>query len=103
MINDFIFEFSFVIIDLNSAPMMENTRVYNVIFVPQITWLLIGDKIISSKIELRSGNQKEKRSYGKVRNNKTLLTTCHLSEFFILKKKQYSAILLQFKILKSYF
>ena len=33
----------------------ENTRVYNLISVPQITRLSLEDAIISSKTELRSG------------------------------------------------
>ena len=46
------------------------TRIYNLISVPQITQLLLGDAIISSKTDLRSGNKKEKRSYGKVKSVK---------------------------------
>ena len=40
--------------------------------VPQITWLLLGDAMISSKTDLHNGSKKEKRSYGKVKNNKTV-------------------------------
>ena len=43
-----------------------NTRVYNLIFVLQITRL-------SSKTDPRNGSKKEKRNYDKVRNNKTML------------------------------
>ena len=52
----------------------KNTRIYNLISVPQITRLLLGDAIISSKTVLRSGSKKEKRSYSKVRNN-TIMST----------------------------
>ena len=49
-----------------------NTRIYNLISVPQITQLLLGDAIISSRTDLRSSSKKEKRGYGKVRNNTTV-------------------------------
>ena len=52
----------------------DRTRAFNIISVLQITWLLLRDAIISSKIDLRSGSKKEKRSYGKVRNDKTKST-----------------------------
>ena len=52
--------------------------VYNLISVPQITRLLLGDATISSKTEPHNGSKKDKRSYGKVRNNKTML------KFFML-------------------
>ena len=48
-----------------------NTGIYNLISVSQITRLLLGDVTISSKTNLHNGSKKEKRSYGKVRNNKT--------------------------------
>ena len=50
-----------------------NTIVYNLISVPQITRLLSGNAIISSKTDPRSGSKKEKRSYGKVRNIKNFV------------------------------
>ena len=50
-----------------------NTRIYNLISVPQITRILLGHAIISSKTDLRNGGKKEKRSYGKIKNNKTIL------------------------------
>ena len=68
------------------------------IFVPQITQLLLGDAIISSKTDLRSGSKKEKRSYSKFRNNRAMSTT--LSFFRILCLKQQS-ILRCFCSLKS--
>ena len=49
-----------------------DTRVYNLISFPQISGYLLGDAMISSKTEPRNGSKKEKRSYSKVRNNKTL-------------------------------
>ena len=52
---------------------MFNIRVYNLIPVSQITQLLLEDAIISSKIESHNGSKKEKRVYGKVRNNKKML------------------------------
>ena len=51
----------------------DNTRIYNLIFVPRITLFLLGEAIISSKTDPHNGNKKEKRSYGKVKNNKTML------------------------------
>ena len=48
-----------------------NARIYNLIFVPQITRLLLGDPIISSKTDPHNGSKKEKRSFGKIKNNKT--------------------------------
>ena len=51
---------------------LTNTRVYNLISVPHITRLLLGDAIISSETDLRTGSKKEKRSYGNVRKNKAM-------------------------------
>ena len=45
--------------------MGQNTRTYNLICVPQITRLLLGDAIISSKTDPHNGSKKEKKSYGK--------------------------------------
>ena len=53
---------------------MNNTWIYNFISVPHIRQLLLGDTIISSKADPCSGSQKEKRSYGKVRNSKPMST-----------------------------
>ena len=52
-----------------------NTRIYSLISVPQITRLLLGDAIISSKTDPHNGSKKEKRSYGEVKNNNTMLMT----------------------------
>ena len=49
-----------------------NTRIYNLISVPKITRLLSWDAIISSKTDPQSGSKKEKKSYGKIKNNKTM-------------------------------
>ena len=51
---------------------LTNTRVYNLISVPQIPRLSLGDAIISSETDLRTGSKKEKRSYGNVRKNKAM-------------------------------
>ena len=50
----------------------DTSRIYNLISVPQITRLLSGDAIVSSKTDLHNGSKKEKRSYGKIKN-KTML------------------------------
>ena len=52
--------------------MGQNTRTYNLICVPQITRLLLGDAIISSKTDPHNGSKKEKRSYCKI-NTKIML------------------------------
>ena len=62
-----------------------NRRVYSLISVPQITRLLSGDPAISSKTDARSGSKKEKRIYGKIRNNKIISTI--LSFIWILKQQ----------------
>ena len=62
-----------------------NTRVYNLISVPQITRLLLEDTTISSKTDPRNGSKKEKRSYGKVRNNKTMLKILSFIQILYLK------------------
>ena len=71
-----------------------NTRVYNLISVPQITQVSLEDAIISSKTELANGSKNENRSYGEVRNNKKRLKI--LSLIGILYLKQQSNILLSF-------
>ena len=49
------------------------TRVYNLIFFPQITRLLLGDATISSKTDPRTGSKMEKKSMVKLKNDKTML------------------------------
>ena len=71
-----------------------NTRVYNLISVSQITRLLLGDAIISSKTDPLNGIKKEK----KVRNDKVILKI--LSFIPILYLKQQSNILQGFCSLK---
>ena len=79
-----------------------NTRVCKPISVPQITRLLLGDATISSKTDPCNGSKMDKRSYGKVRNNKTMLKILSLIQILYLKQK-YSATFLQFKFEKSSF
>ena len=70
---------------------------FNFNSVPQVTELLLGDAKITSKTEPRNGSMKEKRSYGKVRNNKTMLKILSFIQTLYLKE-QYSDTFLQFKI-----
>ena len=63
-----------------------NTRIYNLISVPQITRLLLGDAIISSKTDPHNGSKKEKRSYGKIENNKTMLKILPFIRILYLKQ-----------------
>ena len=49
-----------------------NTKVCNIIYVLQSTHVLLGDAAIVSKTDPRSGSNKEKRSYGKVKSNGTM-------------------------------
>ena len=67
------------------------SQVYNLVSVPQITRFLLRDAIISSKTDPHNGSEKEKRSYGKVENNKTMLKI--LPFVRILYLKQQSSIL----------
>ena len=66
-----------------------STWIYNLISFLQITRRLLGDVIILSNTDPRSGIKKEKRSYGK--NNKTVLKI--LPFILILYLKQQSSIL----------
>ena len=75
-----------------------NTQIYNLIFVPQITRFLVGDAIISSKADPLNGRRKENRSYGKVKNNKTMLKL--LPFIRVLYLNQQSSILWCFCRLK---
>ena len=63
------------------------TRVYNSASVPQITRLLLGDATVLIKTDPRSGSKKEKRSYGKVRNNKTMLAILSFIQILYLKQQ----------------
>ena len=81
------------------AVIRSNTRVYNLISVPEITRFLLGEAIISSITDSRSsGSKKGKRSHGKVRNNKRMWTI--LKFILILYPKQQSNILRCFSSLK---
>ena len=52
---------------------LENyTRIYKLISVPQVTRLLLRDAVISSKTDPHNDSKKEKRSYGKIKNNKNV-------------------------------
>ena len=75
-----------------------NTRIYNLISVPQITRLLLGDAITSSKTDPHNSSKKEKRSYGEVKNNNTMLKI--LPFIKILYLKQQSSVLRCFCRLK---
>ena len=77
---------------------MINTRIYNLICVPQIARLLLGDAIISSIADPHNGSKKEKRNYGKTKNDKTMLKI--LPFIRILYLKQQSNILQYFSRLK---
>ena len=63
-----------------------NTRIYNVISVPQITWLFLGDAIISSKTDPDNNSKKEKRSCGKTKNNKSILAILPFIRILYLKQ-----------------
>ena len=64
--------------------------------VPQITRLLLGDAMISSKTDLHNGSKKEKKSYGKVKNNKTMLKILTFIRILYFKQQssRYYAMLL---------
>ena len=64
---------------------MNNTRIYNLISITQITRFLLGEAIISSKTDPHNGSKKEKRNYGKVENNKTMLKILSLIQIIYLK------------------
>ena len=64
-----------------------NTCIYNLISVPQFTRFLLGDAIISSKTDPHNGSKKEKRNYGKVENNKTMLKVLSLIRIIYLKQQ----------------
>ena len=83
---------------LSSYCLHINTWIYDLIFVPQITRLFLGDVIISSKTVPHNGSKKEKRSCGKIKNNKTMLKI--LPFIRILYLKQQSSILRCFSRLK---
>ena len=65
---------------------LSNKRIYNLISVLQITRLLLGDAVISSKTDPHNGSKKEKRSYGKIENNKTMLKILPFIRILYLKQ-----------------
>ena len=69
---------------------MNNTRIYNLISITQITRFLLGEAIISSKTDPHNGSKKEKRNYGKVKNNNTLLKTLPFIRIRYLKQESSS-------------
>ena len=69
---------------------MNNTRIYNLISITQITRFLLGEAIISSKTDPHNSSKKEKRNYGKVKNNKTLLKTLPFIRIRYLKQESSS-------------
>ena len=75
-----------------------NTRVCNLISVPQITRLLLGDVKVSCKTDPCNSSKKEKRGYVKVRSNETILKILSV----IRIKQQYSATFSQFKIWEKF-
>ena len=64
-----------------------NTRIYNLISVPQITQLLLGDAINPSKTDPHNGSKKERRSYGKIESNKTMLKILPFIQILCLKQQ----------------
>ena len=64
-----------------------NTRIYNLISVPKITRLLLGDAIILSKTVLHNGSKIEKRKYGKIENNKIILKILSFIRIHCLKQQ----------------
>ena len=82
----------------HSGTKKHNTRVYNLISVPQIKRLLLEDAIISNRTEPRNGGKKENQSYGEVINKKVMLKIWSLIR--ILYLKQQSNIIRSFYSLK---
>ena len=74
------------------------TLIYNLISVSQITGVFLGEAIISSETDPHNGSKKEKRSYGKIKNNKTMIKILPFIRIFYLK--QQSSILWCFSRLK---
>ena len=63
-----------------------NTRIYDLISVSQITRFLLGDAINSSKTDPH-GSKKERRSYGKIESNKTMLKILPFIQILCLKQQ----------------
>ena len=71
------------------AKQSNKTRVYNVISVPEIIQHLSGHAIISSNRDLVNGSKKEKRSFSKVSNSKTMLTILSFIRILHLKQQYF--------------
>ena len=69
---------------------LRNAQIYNLISVPQITRLLSGDPMISNKIDPHNGSKKERRSYGKIKNENMLKILTFIPNLYL---KQQSSIL----------
>ena len=78
-------------------PWRGNTRIYNQSHFCSAN-LLLEDALISSKSDLHNGRKKEKRNYGKVKNNKTMFKILLFIRILYLKKQ--SSILWSFFMLK---
>ena len=63
------------------------TLIYNLLSVSQITQFFLGEAIISSETDPHNGSRKEKRSYGKIKNNKTMIKILPFVRTFYLKQQ----------------
>ena len=61
-------------------------QIYNLISILQITQVLLGDAIISSRTDPHNGSKKEKAKYGKTKNNKTMLKILPFTGILYLNK-----------------
>ena len=75
-----------------------NTRIYNLVSVPQITRFLLEDAINSSKTDTQNDSKNEKRSYGKVKNNKTISKILPFIRILYFKQQPVFCDALQVKI-----
>ena len=75
-----------------------NTRIYNLVSVPQIARFLLEDAINSSKTDTQNGSKNKKRSYGKVKNNKTISKILPFIRILYFKQQTVFCDALQVKI-----
>ena len=61
-------------------------QIYNLISILQITQVLLGDAIISSRTDPHNGSKKEKTKYGKTKYNKTMLKILPFTGILYLNK-----------------
>ena len=54
-------------------------------FHSKITRLLLGDEIISRKTDPHNGGKREKRNFGKIKNNKTMLKILPFIRFLYVR------------------